>query len=335
MRAIVQRVDVLVFLFLISPLSLKSFNSQDPAAQESPELQEASTLSETVVKLYNQGKYNEALPLAKRSLEIREKLLPRIDPRISSSLMNLGELYLAKKDYKPARELFQRLLQIQEEVFGPNDVNLAFTLDRLALLHFVAGNSRETEAAYKRALALREKGLGPDDPQVAQSWFNLGEYYRFERQLQPALESYRRALNVYGKLSGSGNADFERASEGFECLVYDHDKPELFKELEEIRKQFPNPNAPEPGTLLNGRALSVPKPEYSLTPAERGRAEFVVVKVVVDETGRVISAVDMCKGSPRLSEAAVAAAWKAKFSPTTLKGQPVKVRRVLQYNFTR
>ena len=308
---------------------LFSFNSQ-----ESPELQEATSLTESVVKLYNQRKYDEALPLAKRALEIREKLLPRTDPRISSSLTNLGEIYLARKDYKPAREAFQRLLQIQEEVFGPEDVNLSFTLDRLALLHFVARNSRETEAAYKRAVALREKTLGPDDPQVAQSWFNLGEFYRFERKLEPAVESYRRALNIYGKLGESSNADFERASEGFQCLAYDHDKAELFKELQELRKQFGGPNAPEPGAVLNGRALSLPKPEYSRTAMERGgRAEVVVVKVEIDETGKVISATDMCKASPRVSAAAVAAAWKARFSPTLLRGQPVKVKGIIRYSF--
>ncbi|HKS08658.1 MAG TPA: tetratricopeptide repeat protein [Pyrinomonadaceae bacterium] len=319
-------------VFFAILLFFSSFNSQDSAVKELPELQEATALTESVVKLYNQGKYDEALPLAKRALEIREKLLPRIDPRISSSLTNLGELYLAQKDYKPARETFQRLLQIQEEVFGPEDVNLAFTLDRLALLNFAARNSRETEAAYKRALALREKSLGPDDPQVAQSWFNLGEFYRFERDLKPALESYRKAMTVYGKLSDI--ADFERASEGFQCLAYDHDKAELFKELQEIRKQFGGPNAPEPGAVLNGRALSLPKPEYSRTAMERGRrAELVVVKVEVDETGKVISAVDMCKASPRVSAAAVAAAWKARFSPTLLRGQPLKVKGIIRYSF--
>ena len=45
-------------------------------SQESPELQEARTLNESAVKLFNQGKYDEAIPPAKRALQIREKLLP-------------------------------------------------------------------------------------------------------------------------------------------------------------------------------------------------------------------------------------------------------------------
>jgi Gram-negative bacterial TonB protein C-terminal len=41
----------------------------------SPELAEASRLSEQVVSLHNQRKFNEALPLAMRALEIRESQL--------------------------------------------------------------------------------------------------------------------------------------------------------------------------------------------------------------------------------------------------------------------
>lgn len=329
---------ILIFVFLTTLLCINSFNSQDPAAQEPPELQEATTLTESAVKLFNAGKYDEALSPAKRALEMRDKLLPRTDPRISSSLTNLGEIYLAKKDYKPARELFQRLLQIQEEVFGPEDVNLAFTLDRLALLHFLAGNDRETEAAYKRALALRETSLGPDDLQVAQSLFALGEFYRFRRKLEPAIESYKRSLKLYGKLTGVMTREFELASDGFACLGYDHRKPELFKELSEIRRQLAGRDLgdeSESVTVLNGKALTLPTPEYPGAAASRRLMGTVIVKVEIDETGKVIAAHDMCQGSPFLSEAAVAAARKARFTPTTIDGQPVKVKGVIRYNFTR
>lgn len=306
--------------------------------QESPALEKSNGLNESAVKLYNQGKYNEALPLAKRALEIRDKLLPRTDPRISSSLTNLGEIYLAQKDYKPARETFQRLLQIQEESFGPDDVNLAFTLDRLAVLFYVARNSRETEAAYKRALALREKALGANDVQVAESWFKLGEFYRFERDLEPALDSYKRALNLYGKLTGTTTREFERASDGFACLGYDHHKPELFKELTMIRKQFSGSETPDEAEalrVLNGQAISLPHLQYPIAAVRRRLSGIVIVKVQINESGNVVEATDMCKGPPFLSEAAVAAARKARFMPTLINGRPVKVSGVLRYTFNR
>jgi TonB family protein len=325
---------LLSLLFLATLLFANTFIS----SQEPPELQEASTLNESAVKLYNQGKYDEALPVAKRALEIREKLLPRTDPRISSSLTNLGEIYFAKKDYKAAKEIFQRLLKIQEETFGPDDVNLVFTLDQLAVLHYVARNPRETEAAYKRALALREKSLGPNDVQVAEALFKLGEFYRFERDLRPALENYRRALKLYGSLTGVSSREFERTSDGFACLGYDHHKPELIKEVTEIWRQFAGADAGderEPAVVLNGKAISLPKPEYPGAAADHRLTGIVVVKVEIDESGNVISATDMCKGPPFLTDAALASARKARFSPTTVNGQPVRVKGVIQYNFTR
>jgi TonB family protein len=327
---------ILSLLFLATLLFAHTFNSpQQP--EEPAELQEATALNDSAVKLFNAGKYDEALTPARRALQIREKLLPRNDPRISSSLNNLGEIYLAKKDYKPAKEVYLRLLQIQEELFGREDVNLAFTLDRLAVVYFVAGNDRETEIAYKRALELREKSLGPNDVQVAQSLFALGEFYRLRKKLEPALENYRRALELYGKLTGTTTPEFKRASDGFTCLGYDHHKPELFKELTEIEKHLSGRDTADEAegvAVLNGRALSLPKPEYPGAAAARRLMGLVIVRVEIDEAGNVISAYDMCQGPPFLSEASVAAARKARFAPMTVNGQPVRVKGVIQYNFT-
>ena len=87
--------------------------------------------------------------------------------------------------------------------------------------------------------------------------------------------------------------------------------------------------------VLNGRALELPQPSYPAEAQQRRLMGMIVVKVEIDETGKVIKAADMCQGLPYLSEAAVAAAWKARFTPTKLSGMPVKVKGVIQYNFTR
>jgi TonB family protein len=121
-------------------------------------------------------------------------------------------------------------------------------------------------------------------------------------------------------------------------LGYDHRKPELFTELTALRKQLAGPDAarePESGMVLNGRAIELPQPDYPAAAQQRRLMGLIVVKVEIDETGKVIKATDMCQGMPYLSEAAVAAAWKARFTPTKLSGMPVKVKGVIQYNFTR
>jgi len=56
-----------------------------------------------------------------------------------------------------------------------------------------------------------------------------------------------------------------------------------------------------------------------------------VVEVLVDENGNVVSA-EATFGHP-LRAACVAAARAAKFSPTKLAGQPVKISGVINYFF--
>jgi protein TonB len=92
------------------------------------------------------------------------------------------------------------------------------------------------------------------------------------------------------------------------------------------------PRAPISGGVLNGKAISLPKPAYPPIARQAHASGTVVVQVVIDENGNVISA-HAVSGHPLLQAVAVAAARGARFSPTKLSGQPVKVTGVITYNF--
>jgi len=103
------------------------------------------------------------------------------------------------------------------------------------------------------------------------------------------------------------------------------------------------------GGVLNGKAVSLPKPAYPEGARAAGIGGVVGVDVEIDENGIVVNA----KGDPydqreerdvdgnkiqrpadtRLIEAAEAAAWQARFSPTMLQGKPVRVQGRVMYNF--
>jgi len=84
---------------------------------------------------------------------------------------------------------------------------------------------------------------------------------------------------------------------------------------------------------LNGKAISLPNPEYPAIARQAQATGAVTVNVTVDEEGNVVSA-QAVSGHPLLRAAAVSAAQKAKFSTTKLNGQPVKVSGALTYFFT-
>ena len=86
------------------------------------------------------------------------------------------------------------------------------------------------------------------------------------------------------------------------------------------------------GGVLNGKAISKPQPDYPPIAKAARASGTVTVQIVVDESGQVISA-RAVSGHPLLRNAAEAAARQARFTPTRLSGQPVKVSGVITYNF--
>ena len=95
---------------------------------------------------------------------------------------------------------------------------------------------------------------------------------------------------------------------------------------------LPKPTVIVSGGILNGRAVSKPEAVYPpIGKAVRAQGT-VTVQIVVDENGDVLSA-HAVSGHPLLQAAAVEAARQAKFTPTRLSGEPVKVSGVLTYNF--
>lgn len=86
------------------------------------------------------------------------------------------------------------------------------------------------------------------------------------------------------------------------------------------------------GGVLNGKAISLPKPPYPAAARAVRASGAVSVQVLIDESGRVVSA-NATGGHPLLRAAAEAAARGARFSPTLLSGQAVKVSGIITYNF--
>ena len=86
------------------------------------------------------------------------------------------------------------------------------------------------------------------------------------------------------------------------------------------------------GGVVNGKALSLPQPAYPALARAAHASGTVTVQVLIDEQGNV-SAAHAVDGHPLLQSVCVAAARQARFSPTLLEGEPVKVTGVITYTF--
>ncbi|AEP13144.1 tetratricopeptide repeat protein [Chloracidobacterium thermophilum] len=96
---------------------------------------EWETLSREVMELYRAGKYDQALVVAKKALEVAEKSVGPEHPNVAKSLNNLAYLYNAQGQYAQAEPLFRRALAIQEKALGPDHPDVATNLNNLAVLY--------------------------------------------------------------------------------------------------------------------------------------------------------------------------------------------------------
>jgi tetratricopeptide (TPR) repeat protein len=101
-------------------------------------------------------RYQKALPLYQRVLEIHEKRLGPEHPEAAISLNNLAFVYERMGDYPKALPLYQRALEIHEKQLGPEHPDTATSLHNLAGLYESMGN-------YPKAFEFFQAGLNAEN----------------------------------------------------------------------------------------------------------------------------------------------------------------------------
>ena len=309
--------------------------TQSTQQKQSPELRQSTELNSTVLKLYNEGKYDEALPLAKRALELREKALGATHENLIPLLVNLGEIYRAKKKPGEARSYLERALQLSEKSFGPEDLRLTRLLDKLGFITYELRNESGAEDYFVRSLAIKEKVLGPDHSEVAQTVFNLAEIYRIRGDYQKAEPLFERAIRIREKSSGKDNSELINVLQSYVVLLFAENKTDEGSQAQKRIVELLGEKGTVPGGVLNGKAVNLVQPPYPAMARQDHASGLVQVQVLIDETGRVIQARTVNPGNlhPALVAAAENAARHSAFTPTLLSGHPVKVYGIIIYNF--
>ncbi len=178
-------------LFLITVLALLAWGGAPLCAQEDVE-----ALTAQVLRLYQDGRWQEALPLAEQVLRTREAAFGPDHPDTAQSLNNLAELHRCLGDFSRAEPLFLRSLATFERTLGPDHPALLLCMDNLAALYCSQGRYHLAEPLYQRGLTIRERVLGPEHLDTAVSLNNLARVHGSLGQLTSAEAMYLRALSI-------------------------------------------------------------------------------------------------------------------------------------------
>lgn len=332
------------FLWLFLPagsLAAVFQPAMQTAAQtaQTPPMLEADQLHLQVVALSKEKKFREALPSAKRVVELREKALGSEHSKTHAAWKNLAAIQSMLGGHGEAAEVYERLLKAQEKLVGPNNAALIETLDKLGRELLANKKPAAAESVFKRQLHIQITTQGAEQPQLLPVLNHLMTAAHQEQRHAAAFEYAKRALAISEKQPDAKPLDIAELYVRCAILLRMTNKKKEAEEHEkrarEIYATLSN-NAeptPIPGNVLQGYALLKFQPAYP-DDARRARIQgAVLVRVKIDEIGIVIETTPIA-GPPELHRAAVDAARQWRFKPTAINGVPVKVMGILTFNFT-
>lgn len=132
-----------VSLFVVLGFSFGSFAFAQEARWK--------TLKNQAKALHDQGKYREAILVAKEALKVAEQTFGPDNLGVAQSLNRLAMLYNAQGLYGDAEPLLKRSLKIYEKSLGPDHPHVAAVLDNLAELYIKMGRNDEAVPLLNRA----------------------------------------------------------------------------------------------------------------------------------------------------------------------------------------
>lgn len=182
-----------------SPLPAKPAS----AAVTAPADDDPKALGEQAQRLTKDGKAAEALPLARRVLEILEARPGGGESLETAAVLNdLADLCRKTSKVPEALSLAGRGLAIREKLTGPDSLETARSLMILGRANQVAQNYQEAEAQDRRAVAIMEKASGVDQKEFGAVLNNLGIVRYWQGDFAQGIEYDLRAIATLEKAFG-------------------------------------------------------------------------------------------------------------------------------------
>ncbi|MGQ0673255.1 MAG: tetratricopeptide repeat protein [Hyphomicrobium sp.] len=181
---------------------------QLPPGEDQAELNE---LYRQIVKLYEAGRYDEAIPLSDRYIGAVEESGGADSLSYAAAISLLARLHQAKGQFDKAETLVKQALVIHERDHGRDHTDVANDLDALAQIYQSQSRLDEAEPLFRRALAINEKSQGSDPANVGRSLNNLAWLYQEQGRYEEAEPLAVKALATIKASVGATHADYGRA----------------------------------------------------------------------------------------------------------------------------
>ncbi|MEP7149360.1 MAG: tetratricopeptide repeat protein [Acidobacteriota bacterium] len=307
---------------------------------------EVRQLNDSMLKSYTAGDFEKAYKAADRLVQMATQQFGKNSLATARALKNRGVIQNAKGDAEGAEKSFENAVSIyrnHENSLSKTDGSaFAELLENLGRVRARKG-TLWAEGIFKEALEWREKSNGPEAIETATPLANLGDIYFWKREYKKSAELFARSLANLAKSTKAPKEDITLVYYRTRCSYRKAKLDEDFVALTSLYGDAAEFSATVPRTarlinagVVNGKALYLAKPIYPDAARDARSEGTIQVDVLINETGSVISACAVeTKQDVALIEVSERAAYKSRFSPTTLDGRPIKVSGRIVYSFKR
>lgn len=214
--------------------------------------------NEQVTALFNQQRYEEAIPMAEDALNYVRKELGENNPNFLISINKLADLYQNSEAYSKALPLYLEAKDKTETILGNNSQEYGFCLNNLILCY-------ESLGEYEKAISLSmelidniKNTVGKNHPNYAIALNNLAEVYLNLGQFDKSFQLFTEAIDIIEQQLGKNSEKYGLYLNNLASLYkamgeYDKALP-LYKEAVDNAEKILGKNHPVYGSRLKNLA---------------------------------------------------------------------------------
>lgn len=148
------------------------------------------------------GKFQKALEMAERALDLNRSVYGEKHPYVANSLLEISTCLYSLGDYSTAQERWQEGYAIYKNMYGYDHPKTADFLSNKAKCLAASGKIDEALAIHREALGIHKKFYGEQQLLVADDLCNIGYCLFVQGDFEEALKIYEDALALRKKTLG-------------------------------------------------------------------------------------------------------------------------------------
>jgi len=160
------------------------------------QLELAQTLNSIAGIHHDLGQYVKAVEIYEKSLDIRQKSLPRNHPDLIVSYNNLAGVHNDLSHYSKALEFYEIALDIAKICLPTDHLDLAPIYNNLGLVYVSKGKYFRALHFYQMSFDIAQKWLPLNHPELAITLSLIGQVYHLIGDYSTAIEFYQMTLQI-------------------------------------------------------------------------------------------------------------------------------------------